>query len=453
MEIDDLRRAVADGMPQTIADLERLVRIPSIGYPGYDPSFVRESAEATAEILRSAGVGDARLLELDGGHPAVVGAIDGTTGAPAVLLYAHHDVQPEGTADRWQSPPFDPIVREGRLYGRGAADDKSGIVVHAAALRALGVPEGTALPVTVRILVEGEEECSTEHLPQLVQGHADLLRADVAVIADGGNERTGVPTIGTSVRGVTDCRVTVRVLPIAQHSGAYGGPIPDAITALCRMIATLHDDRGEVAIDGLHRFDWPGAAVPEESLREESRVFDSVEMIGSGTIADRLFAKPAVAVVGFDAPSVAGSSNQIVPEASARVSLRLAPGDDPERARDALVAHLRAAAPWGVQIEIEADEAGMGYMVDTTTSAYAAAKGALAEAFEHEVVEMGSGGSVPIVPMLAEAFPGMAVLIWGAGDERSNYHSLDESVDLADLERLVLAEALFIRNLGGGIES
>ncbi len=453
MEIDDLRRAVADGMPQTIADLERLVRIPSIGYPGYDPASVRQSAESTAEILRSAGVSGARLLELDGGHPAVVGAVDGPADAPAVLLYAHHDVQPEGPVDRWQSPPFDPVVREGRLYGRGAADDKSGIVVHAAALRALGVPEGTPLPVTVRILVEGEEECSTEHLPQLVQGHADLLRADVAVIADGGNERTGVPTIGTSVRGVTDCRVTVRVLPIAQHSGAYGGPIPDAITALCRMIATLHDDEGEVAIDGLHRFPWPGAAVPEESLREESRVFDSVEMIGSGTIADRLFAKPAVAVVGFDAPSVAGSSNQIVPEASARVSLRLAPGDDPERARDALVAHLRAAAPWGVRIEIEADEAGMGYMVDTTTSAYAAAKAALAEAFEHEVVEMGSGGSVPIVPMLAEAFPGMAVLIWGAGDERSNYHSLDESVDLADLERLVLAEALFIRKLGEGIES
>ena len=280
-------------------------------------------------------------------------------------------------------------MREGRLYGRGAADDKSGIVVHAAALRALGAPGGAALPVTVRIVVEGEEECSTEHLPQLVQGHADLLRADVAVIADGGNERTGVPTIGTSVRGVTDCRVTVRVLPIAQHSGAYGGPIPDAITALCRMIATLHDDRGEVAIEGLHRFAWAGAPVTEESLREESRVFDSVEMIGSGTIADRLFAKPAVAVVGFDAPGVAGSSNQIVPEASARVSLRLAPGDDPERARDALIAHLRAATPWGVQVEIEADEAGMGYLVDTTTPAYAAAKAALAEAFEHDVVEMG----------------------------------------------------------------
>lgn len=447
-DTDALRRAVADGMEQTIADLERLVRIPSIGYEGYDPAHVRASAEATAEILRSSGVTDTRLLELEGGHPAVYGEISGPPGAPTVLLYAHHDVQPEGPADEWQSPPFDPVVRDGRMYGRGAADDKSGIVAHAAALRALGVPDGQSLPVTVRIVIEGEEECSTEHLPDLVGGHADLLRADVAVVADGGNERTGVPTIGTSVRGITDCRVTVRVLPIAQHSGAYGGPIPDAITALCRMIATLHDDDGEVAIEGLRRFEWTGAPVTEASLREESRVFDSIELIGSGSVADRLFAKPAVAVLGFDAPGVAGSSNQIVPEASARVSLRLAPGDDPERARDALVAHLLAAAPWGVQVEIDADEAGMGYLVNTSTPAYAAAKSALAEAFDHEVVEMGSGGSVPIVPMLAETFPGMAVIIVGAGDERSNYHSIDESVDLADLERLVLAEVLLIRNLG-----
>ena len=448
LDPDDLRRAVADGMPETISDLMRLVRIPSIGSPGHDPIHVRSSAEATAEILRSAGVGNARLLELEGGHPAVVGEIPGPADAPTVLLYAHHDVQPEGATDEWQTPPFEPVTRDGRLFGRGAADDKSGIVVHAAALTALGVPQGETLPAPVRIVIEGEEECSAEHLPDLVQGHADLLEADVAVIADGGNERTGVPTIGTSVRGITDCRVTVRVLPIAQHSGAYGGPIPDAITALCRMIATLHDANGDVRIEGLHRFTWAGSPVTEESLREESRVFDAVELIGSGSIADRLFAKPAISVLGFDAPAVAGSSNQIVPEASAKVSLRLAPGDDPERASEALVAHLRAAAPWGVQVEIEADEAGHGYLVDTSTPAYAAAKDALAEAFDHEVVEMGSGGSVPIVPMLAETFPGMAVLIWGAGDERSNYHSIDESVDLADLERLVLAEALFIRNLG-----
>jgi acetylornithine deacetylase/succinyl-diaminopimelate desuccinylase-like protein len=452
METTTLRGRIDADLLQMIADLERLIRIPSIGYPGYDPANVRASAEATAEILRAAGVPEVRLIELTSGehpgHPAVYGEIPGPDGAPTLLLYAHHDVQPEGEAADWQSPPFEPEIREGRLYGRGAADDKAGIAIHAAALRALGVHEGATLPVTVKILVEGEEECSTEHLPELVGGQGDLLRADVAIVADGGNYRTGVPTIGTSVRGVTDCVVTVRVLPIAQHSGAYGGPIPDAITALSRMIASLHDEHGDVAIEGLHTFTWTGMQVPEDELREESRVLDSVQLLGTGTIADRLLSKPAVAVLGFDAPRIEGSSNQLVPEASARVSLRLAPGDDPERGRDALVAHLLAAAPWGVEVEVVAAEAGMGYLVDTTAPAYAAAKDALAEAFGREVVEIGSGGSIPLVPLLAETFPGMSVLIVGAGDERSNYHSLDESVDLDDLASMALAEALLIGNLG-----
>jgi acetylornithine deacetylase/succinyl-diaminopimelate desuccinylase-like protein len=449
VDTDALRRRVGDGMPQTVDDLARLVAIASVGHAGYDPANVRASAERVRDILAEAGVADARLIELDGGHPAVFGAIAGPEGAPTVLLYAHHDVQPEGDASAWTTPPFQPDIRDGRMYGRGSADDKSGVAVHAAALRALGIHEGVAPPVTVKLLVEGEEECTTEHLPELVRGHADLLRADIAVIADGGNTRTGVPTIDTSVRGVTDCTITVRVLPIAQHSGAYGGPVPDAITALARVIASLHDDAGEVAIEGLRSFTWEGSPVTEDEIRRDSGMYDEVELIGTGPLADRLLSKPALAVLGFDAPRVAESSNQIVPMARARVSLRLAPGDDPVAAREALIAHLRAAAPWGVRVEIDGDaEAGMGYMVDTSTPAYAAAKEALAEAFGAAVEEHGSGGSIPLVPLLAETFPDIAVLIWGAGDEKSNWHSLDESVDLADLEHLALAEALFIRNLG-----
>jgi acetylornithine deacetylase/succinyl-diaminopimelate desuccinylase-like protein len=448
MDTNALRTKISDDMPRTIDELSRLVSIPSIGFPGYDPAKVRASAELTRDLLAASGASGSRLIELGDGHPAVFAEIPGPEGAPTVLLYAHHDVQPEGDPEAWTTGPFAPEIRDGRLYGRGAADDKAGIAVHAAALRALGAHEGAALPVTVKIVVEGEEECSTEHLPDLVRGQGDLLRADVAIVADGGNHRTGVPTIGTSVRGVTDCRVTVSVLPIAQHSGSYGGPIPDAITALARMIATLHDDEGNVAIAGLRSFEWTGMQVPEDELRAESGVFDSVRMIGTGTLADRLLSKPSVNVLGFDAPSVAGSSNQIVPTASARVSLRIAPGDDPVAAHEALVEHLRAAAPWGVQVEIDGEEAGMGYLVDPTTDAFAACRDALAEAFEAEVVEIGSGGSIPLVPMLADTFPGIEVLIIGAGDERSNYHSIDESVDLRDLERLALAEALLIRNLG-----
>ncbi len=345
MDTDTLRTRIAAQMPQAIADLEDLVRIPSIGHPGHDPSTVRASAEATARILGEAGLGGVELIELGGGagHPAVFGELAAADGTPTALLYAHHDVQPEGSAAEWTSPPFEPVVRDGRLYGRGAADDKAGIVIHAAALRALG-PERT---VGIKVLVEGMEECSTEFLPELVGGHAERLRSDVAVIADGGNYRTGVPTIGTSVRGVTDCVVEVSVLPRAQHSGSYGGPIPDAITALARMIASLHDDAGDVAIEGLRRFTWEGTPIPEDEFREESGVFDSVRMIGTGPLSDRLLSRPAVDVLGIDAPSVVESSNQLVPRARARVSLRLAPGDDAVAGRDALVEHLRAAAPWG----------------------------------------------------------------------------------------------------------
>ena len=444
-----LRERIASDMPRTIAELERLVRIPSMGYPDYDPAVVRASAETTRDILQEAGVENARLLELNGGHPAVFGELPGPDDAPTVLLYAHHDVQPEGPLDQWDTPPFEPVIRDGRMYGRGAADDKSGIVVHAAAIRAL-LADGGA-PVTIKVVVEGEEECSTAHLPDLVQGHADLLRADVAVIGDGGNYRTGIPTLNASIRGVTDIVVQVRVLPRAQHSGSYGGPIPDAITALARMIASLHDDAGDVAIDGLKRFAWEGTQIPEDEFRDESGVLGSVEMIGSGTIADRVFASPAVAVLGLDAPAIAGSSNQIVPVARARVSLRLAPGDDPGAARQALVEHLRDHAPWGVEVTFEGSsgfEAGHGHLVDTSSPTSRAAMDALGRAFGRDAIEVGSGGSIPLVPMLTETFPGIEILIWGAMDERSFIHSVNESVDLSEVERITLAEALFIRNLG-----
>ncbi len=447
MSIDDLRTRIAADMPMVLAELERHLRIPSLGYAGNDPANVRVSAEATRDILADAGCANAHLVELAGGHPAVFGQIDGPSGGPTVLLYAHHDVQPAGPLDGWDSPPFEPDVRDGRMYGRGTADDKSGIVIHAAAIRALA----GNLPVTVKVLVEGEEECSTAHLPDLVQGHADLLRADVAVVADSGNYRTGAPTITLSTRGVTDCVIRVRVLEQAQHSGSYGGPMPDAITALARILASLHDERGNVAIPGLQRSTWTGTGWREEEFREEVGALPGVALTGDGSIADRVWSGPAAAVLGIDAPAIEGSSNQIVPEASARVSLRLAPGDDAAGASEKLRAFLVASAPWGVDATVEggAFEAGDGYVVDPSAPGYDAGRRAMAEAFGTEVVEMGSGGSIPLVPMLANTFPGIAVLMWGAMDERSNIHSVNESVDLGEIERMAVAEARFLQLLAG----
>lgn len=437
----DRRAAIAADMPRVRAELESLVRIPSIAFPGYDPAPVRASAETTAEILAAAGYDGVRLIELPSGeHPAVFAEKAGPPGTPTVLLYAHHDVQPEGPVEQWQSPPFEPTERDGRLYGRGTADDKCGIVAHAAALRAFdGRP-----PIGVKVLVEGEEEASTENLPFLIGGHRDLLAADVIGVADGGNWRSGVPTLETSIRGVVDCRITVRVLDLAVHSGVFGGPIPDALSALARILASLHDDEGAVAIAGLKSGSWDGVEITEAELRHEAPLRPGVRLIGHGAIAERLWTGPAVSILGIDAPSTREASNQLVPVASAKVSLRLAPDDDPIRARDLLAGHLRSHAPWGVEATVDQGEAGSGMRIRDDGPAAEAMRAAMVAAYGQPVVRIGSGGSVPLVPVLHSTFPDAEILMYGASDERSQYHSIDESVGLADLERTALAEALWL---------
>ncbi|MEP6759151.1 MAG: M20/M25/M40 family metallo-hydrolase [Actinomycetota bacterium] len=449
MDTDTLRSAIAGDLPRITEELSRLVAIPSVGYDGYDRAPVQASAELTAQLLRDAGLTDVRILDLQGGQPAVFGHVAGPEGAPTVLLYAHHDVQPAVDPDLWDAPPFEPRIHDGRLYGRGSADDKCGIAIHAAAIRALlalGPPT-----VTIKVIVEGEEECSTEHLPDLVQGHADLLRADIAIVADGGNARTGEPTIGTSIRGSTSITVRVDVLPQAVHSGAFGGPLPDAVMALSRMLTSLHDDDGELAVAGLHAFPWPGSDVTEAEFRDEALVLPEVRLLGSGSIADRTLSKPAINVLAFEAPRLDEVANQIVPTATAVVGLRMAPGENYPAAAERVAQHLRDAAPWGVRATVTLDdEPGRGYLVDTSTPVFDAAREALRTVFDHDVLEMGSGGSIPLVPMLAETFPGIQVLIWGAADHLSNYHSRNESVDLAEVVKMAQAEALFLRRLGRG---
>ena len=443
MNADELRAAVAEGMPRAVEDLSRLVRVPSIAFPGYDDAPVRASAATTAEILEAAGFGDVRLIELpDGvGHPAVFGEVSGPSGAPTVLLYAHHDVQPEGPLEEWTSPPFEPEVRDGRLFGRGSSDDKCGIVIHAEALRAWGGRP----PVSVKVIVEGEEEASTEHLPFLIDGHRDLLAADVVCVADGGNWRTGTPALETSIRGVVDCRVTVRVLDLAVHSGSNGGAIPDALSSLARILASLHDEDGNVAIQGLLRMPWNGVQMTEEELREEAPLRPGVRLIGDGPIAERLWSKPAVSVLGIDAPRVREASNQLVPVASAKVSLRIAPDEEPAHALDLLATHLVDHAPWGV--EVDRGEAGYGMLIASDGPAFAAMQRAMAIAYGREAVLSGSGGSVPLVPVLSQVLPDAEILIYGASDEKSQYHSIDESVHLGDLERSILAEVLLFGEL------
>jgi cysteinylglycine-S-conjugate dipeptidase len=445
MDTNDLRRAVADGMQQATDDLEHLVRIPSIAFPGYDPAPVHASAVATAEILEAAGLRGVRLLEMPDGvdHPAVFGELPAPEGAPTILLYAHHDVQPEGPLEQWDSPPFEPVVRGGRMFGRGTSDDKCGIVMHAASIRAWAANP----PIGVKVLVEGEEEAGTDHLPFLIRDNADLVRADVAVIADSGNWRRGVPTLTTTLRGVVDCRVEIRVLQKAAHSGSYGGAIPDALSSLARLLATLHDERGNVAIAGLASSPWQGVEYDVGALREDAAVLDGVQMIGDGSLAERLWARPAVSVLGIDAPRVREASNQLVPVATAKVSLRIPPGQEAEAAMDALVAHLETHAPWGVRVRVERGTGGEPFAVQADGPAYTAAREAMADAWGRETVDMGAGGSIPLVPLLAATFPGISVLILGPSDELAAAHSVNESLALEELERGAVAEALLFGRL------
>jgi cysteinylglycine-S-conjugate dipeptidase len=444
---DDLAEAVAAGMPTAIRDLERLVRIPSIAFPGFAREPLQDAAQAVIDLLRGAGLEDADAVAPEGGGPAAVFAhAPAPPGAPTVLLYAHYDVQPAGPEAAWSSPPFEPTLRGGRLHGRGAADDKSGIVMHAAALRALG---GRA-PVGVKVVVEGEEEVGTDGMERLLAAEPERFNADVVVVADSGNWRLGEPTLTTSLRGLVVCDVEVRALERPLHSGMFGGAAPDALQALIRLLDTLLDERGGVAVPGLARTPWDGLDQDEESFRAVAGVLPGVELIGEGTVAERLCTRPAVTVIGLDAPPVEGAQNALVPRARARVSLRLAPGEEPAGAREALARHLEAAAPWGVQVEVTHGLAlADGFLAGTDGPGYRAALSAMEHAYGKPPVKLGSGGSIPLVTLLDRALPGAEVVIWGAEDPDARIHSADEGVDLDELERAIHAEARLLRTLAG----
>jgi acetylornithine deacetylase/succinyl-diaminopimelate desuccinylase-like protein len=442
---DDLHSAVDELAASLRADLERMVSIPSVSAAGFDPDRVRESAELTARLLEEAGCRGVRLLEIEGAHPAVFGEIPGPEGAPTVLLYAHHDVQPPGPADEWDTPPFEPTESSGRLYGRGVADDKGGIAVHLGAIRAhRGKP-----PVNVKVFVEGEEEIGSRHLVEFIEEHGALLAADVIVIADSANLRTGQPSLTTSLRGLVDCVVEVRTLRQAMHSGVFGGPFPDALITLSRLIATLHDDDGEVAVSGLIRGDAEPFDLTEEELRSQVGAVEGLELIGSGTLTARLWNKPAISVLAVDAPPVAEAINQLVPAARAVVSMRLAPGDDPARAVQALSDHLVANTPWGAEVTVTPGAAGEAFAIETSGAAYDAFRSGFAAAWGSEVLEIGMGGSIPFVSAFQDAYPSASVLLTGVADDRSWEHGPNESVDLDDLRRGILAEAIALRLLAG----
>jgi acetylornithine deacetylase/succinyl-diaminopimelate desuccinylase-like protein len=439
-----LRDRLQAVLPSVRVDLESLVRIPSVSLLPQHTADVRRSATAVADLFSGEGF-DVRLVAIGDAAPAVLARRPAPAGRPTVLLYAHHDVQPAGDEADWESPPFIATERGDRLYGRGAADDKGGIAAHLAAVRA----HGDQLPVGVTVFVEGEEESGSDTLAQLLERHHDDLRADVIVIADSTNWAIGSPALTTSLRGVFDFYVEVRTLDHALHSGMWGGVVPDALMVLTRLLTSLHDEDGNVAVNGLVCGPAPDVDYDETRLRHESGILDGVALIGDGTTVERLWTRPALTVIGLDAVRTAEASNTLAPSAKAMISVRLAPGDDPEPAFTAVRDHLERHVPWGAQLTITPGyPPGRPVQIDATGPAFDAARAAFSEAWNGaDLLQIGTGGSIPIVDDFARAFPDAAILVTGVEDPDTRAHSPNEGLHLGEWERVCLAETLLLHYL------
>jgi len=438
----DLTQRVRDVLPAVRSDLEDLVRIESVWSDPARRDEVHRSARAVARLLSEAGFADVEIVA-EGGAPAVIAHHPAPRGAPSVLLYAHHDVQPEGDAAQWDSPPFEPIERDGRLYGRGTADDKAGIATHLAAFRAHdGRP-----PVGVTVFVEGEEECGSPSLGALLAAQSHKLAADVIVIADSDNWTVDVPALTVSLRGLADCVVEVATLDHGLHSGLWGGVVPDALSVLVRLLASLHDDDGNVAVDGLHEAEAAPVDRGADWVRAESGLLDGVAEIGSGTVAQRLWAKPAITVIGIDTTPIDKASNTLIPRASAKVSMRVAPGGDAAAHLDALRRHLEQHTPWGAHVTVTPGDIGQPYAIHAAGPVYDAARAAFRQAWGTEPIDMGMGGSIPFIAEFAAAFPDATILVTGVEDPGTQAHSINESLHLGVLERAAVTEALLLQRL------
>jgi acetylornithine deacetylase/succinyl-diaminopimelate desuccinylase-like protein len=438
-------------------DLRALVRIPSVSAPAFPAREVRRSAHATAALLERRGLERVELLELPGVHPYVHAELVHDPALPTVLLYAHHDVQPPGDPDGWRSPPFEPALRGGRLYGRGSADDKAGIVVHAAAVESWLRGAG-ALPVNVRVLVEGEEETDSTHLPELLRAYRHRLSADAVVVADAGNLATGWPSLTTSVRGHVALAVEVRALERPLHSGLGGGPVPDAALALATMLASLVARDGTILVPGLlERVRPPGPAelaalarlpVTRELFARHAGLLDGVELVGTRHPLEASWYGPSLTVDALEAGGGGAAADAIQPRASARLGVRLIPDMEPGEVAGLVAAALRRAAPWGVQVSVDALAAASPWRADTTHPAFPAALRALSRGYEREAVAVGCGASIGVVAPLVRELGGIPALVVGVEDPGSRAHAQDESVDVAELGRATRAAIHLLAELG-----
>lgn len=450
----ELREAVDAGFPLAVADLSTLVRIPSVSWPEFDHAHVAASAAEVVRLAEGTGVFDeVEIVQVpiaEGGAlglPAVIATRAARNGRPTILLYAHHDVQPPGEDAAWDSSPYEPTLRGDRLFGRGAADDKAGVMAHIAAIRALTAVAGEDLDLGLVLFVEGEEEHGSRSLPVILERYRDRLRSDVIVVADSGNWDLDTPALTIALRGAVAFNLRITTLAHASHSGMFGGAVPDAPLVAIELLGTLWKKDGTVAVDGLRSHDEHTPEYGEAKLREETGLLAGVAPIGKGDILSRLWYQPAITVTGMDIPNIKNASNTLVPSVRVRISARVAPGQTWQEAFAAIEAHLHAHTPHGAQLSIEDLEHGNPFLVDTGGWAASDAVETMTEAWGRDAVEIGAGGSIPFIADLVEMFPGAQILITGVEDPESKAHSPNESVHLPTFQRAILSEALLLARL------
>lgn len=427
------------------SQLVELSRIPSVSAQGYPPERVKRSAEATAEVMRAVGIENVEVLEIPGVHPYVYGDWLRKPGAPTILLYGHHDVQPEGRHERWTSPPFEPAERNGRLYGRGTADDKAGVMAHVAAVASYLKSSGT-LPCNVKFVIEGEEEIGSGNLGAFLAKYKPMLSADFIVLSDTANFETGVPALTYQLRGICQVDVEVQCLQQPVHSGMWGGPVPDPVQILCKLIADLTDKNGAVNVPGLYKMvAKPGKrqlqrirALPfnERKFKKDAGLLPGMKLAGEKgfSVYEKIWTRPSLTVIAFEARAFQGSSNQIIDAARARLSLRTVPDVDGNKAAALLKKKLTSNVPYGAKVTVTSSRMAVTpwWTTDPEGPAFDAARRALKAGYGKETAMIGAGGSIGFVGPFAEMLGGAPCLLMGVEDPECHAHSENESLHLGD---------------------